>query len=78
MRDYMRIAFNRVPIGVQRKHPVTRLVHRTLSVPARWRLDHDFYALPWELWLKNKVNKWFPPLKSKVDAHQLSAEVVSC
>lgn len=78
MREYMRIAFNRVPIGVARKHPLNRLVHRAISVPARWRLDHDFYAAPWELWLKNKANKWFPPLKPKVDAHQLSAEVVSC
>lgn len=78
MREYMRIAFNRVPIGVERKHPVNTLVHRSISIPARWRLDHDFYALPWELWLKKKVNKWFPPLKPKVDAHELSAEIVSC
>lgn len=78
MREYMRIAFHRIPIGVQRKHPINRLVHRTISLPARWRLDHDVYAAPVELWLKNKANKWFPPLKSKVDAHQLSTEVVSC
>jgi radical SAM superfamily enzyme YgiQ (UPF0313 family) len=78
MREYMRVAFNRVPIGVQKKHPVTQLVHRTISLPARWRLDHDIYAAPIELWLKDKASKIFPPSKSKVDAHQLSSEVVSC
>ena len=78
MREYMRIAFNRVPIGVQRKHPVARAVHRLISVPARIRLDRDYYSAPVELWMKNKANQWFPPLKPKVDAHQLSAEVVSC
>lgn len=78
MREYLRIAFNRVPIGVQQKHPVNRLVHRTISLPARLRLDHDVYGAPVELWLKNKVNKFFPPLKPKIDAQQLSSEVVSC
>jgi anaerobic magnesium-protoporphyrin IX monomethyl ester cyclase len=78
MREYMRIAFNRVPIGVQRKHPIARAVHRLISIPARIRLDRDYYSAPVELWMKNKANQWFPPLKPKVDAHQLSAEVVSC
>ncbi len=78
MRDYLRIAFNRIPIGVQRSHPVNRMIQEAISIPARWRLDHDVYAAPFELRLKNAANKWFPPLKAKVDAHQLSAEVVSC
>lgn len=78
MRDYLRIAFNRVPIGIQRRHPLNRLVQELISIPARWRLDHGIYDAPVELWLKNKSNKWFPPLKPKIDAHQLSAEVVSC
>jgi radical SAM superfamily enzyme YgiQ (UPF0313 family) len=78
MREYMRIAFHRIPIAVERRHPVNRLVHRLISIPAQWRLDHDVYGAPVELWLRKKANKWFPPLKSKVDAHQLSAEVVSC
>ena len=78
MREYMRIAFDRVPIGVHRTHPVTRAVHRLISIPARVRLDKDCYAAPIELWMKNKANIWFPPPKPKVDAHQLSAEVVSC
>ena len=78
MRDYLRIAFHRVPIGVSTKHPLNRLVHELITIPARWRLDHDFYAAPFELWLKNAANRWFPPLKPKIDAHQLEAEVVSC
>jgi len=78
MRDYLRIAFNRIPIGIQRRHPLHRLVQELISIPARWRLDHGVYGAPVELWLKNKSNKWFPPLKPKVDAHQLSAQVVSC
>ncbi len=78
MREYLRVAFNRVPIGVQKKHPVNRFVHRTISLPARWRLDHDVYGAPLELWLKDQANKVFPPLKPKVDAQMLSSEVVSC
>jgi radical SAM superfamily enzyme YgiQ (UPF0313 family) len=78
MREYMRVAFNRKPIGVQRKHRVNRLVHRMISFPARWRLDHDYYAFPFELGLKNAANKWFAPPKPKVDAQMLEAEVVTC
>jgi radical SAM superfamily enzyme YgiQ (UPF0313 family) len=78
MREYLRIAFNRVPIGVQRKNAVTRFVHKAISLPARWRLDHDVYSAPVEIWIKNKVNTMFAPPKSKVDAHMLSNEVVSC
>jgi hypothetical protein len=78
MRDYLRVAFNRIPIGSYRVHPFNRAIHQLISVPARWRLDHDFYALPFELSLKNAANRWFPPVKSKVDAHQLAAEAVTC
>jgi radical SAM superfamily enzyme YgiQ (UPF0313 family) len=78
MREYLRIAFNRVPIGVDRKNTLQRLVHGMIGVPARWRLDHGFYYLPFELWLKDTVNRWLAPPKTKVDAHQLEAEAVSC
>jgi radical SAM superfamily enzyme YgiQ (UPF0313 family) len=78
MREYLRVAFHRVSIGAQRKHPVARFVHEAIGVPARWRLDHNFYSAPLELWLKDAVNRWLPPAKPKVDAHQLSAEVVTC
>src|SRR3954467_6272 len=33
MRDYLRIAFNRKPIGVSTKHPINRLVHELISYP---------------------------------------------
>jgi len=78
MREYLRVAFNRVPIGVQRKHPIPRLIHELISIPARWRLDHHFYSFPFELWLKNSANRFFPAPKAKVDAHKLQPEAVTC
>jgi hypothetical protein len=78
MREYLRLAFNRVPIGVQRKNTLQRVIHGMIGVPARWRLDHSFYSLPFELWLKEMANRLTQPPKSKVDAHQLEAEAVSC
>jgi hypothetical protein len=78
MREYLRVAFNRVPIGVQRKNTMQRVVHGMIGVPARWRLDHNFYLLPFELWLKDMANRLVQAPKSKVDAHQLEAEAVTC
>jgi anaerobic magnesium-protoporphyrin IX monomethyl ester cyclase len=78
MRDYLRVAFNRKPIGISRKHPINQLVHNFISYPARVRLDRNCYSFPVELWLKNAANRLLTPPKAKVDAHQLEAEVVSC
>ncbi len=78
MRDYLRVAFNRIPIGADRRPWATRLLHQSISFPARWRLDHDFYACPFEIWVKNAVSRRFEPPKPKVDAQLLSAEPVSC
>jgi radical SAM superfamily enzyme YgiQ (UPF0313 family) len=78
MRDYLRVAFNRVPIAADRRRPGVRRFHEAISVPARWRLDHDFYAFPFEVWLKNAVNRVFESPKPKVDAQRLSAEAVAC
>jgi anaerobic magnesium-protoporphyrin IX monomethyl ester cyclase len=78
MREYLRLAFNRVPIGKQPKHPVSRMVHRAIAAPARWRLDHDYYRFPVELWAKNAANRLLPAPKPKVDAQQLSPEPVTC
>jgi anaerobic magnesium-protoporphyrin IX monomethyl ester cyclase len=78
MREYMRIAFNRVPIGVHRRHSLQRLVHGMIELPARWRLDHHVFSFPFELWLKDLANRLVDPPKSKVDAHQLEAEAVTC
>jgi len=78
MREYLRVAFNRVPIGIRTKNLRQRVVHGMISGPARWRLDHNYYSFPLELWVKDKVNQWFEPPKSKVDAHRLEAEAVTC
>ena len=78
MRDYLRVAFNRVPIASDRRRRVTRLVHQAISLPARWRLDHGVYALPFEIWLKNAANRLFESPKPNVDAQQLSSEPVTC
>ena len=78
MREYLRVAFNRVPIAADRRHRVTRLVHQAISLPARWRLDHDFYGLPIEIWLKNVVSSAFEAPKPQVDARQFPAEKAAC
>jgi hypothetical protein len=78
MREYLRIAFHRVPIGIQKKNRLQRIMHGMIGVPARWRLDHGFYWLPFELWLKEMMNRLMQPPKPKVDAHRLEAEAVSC
>ena len=78
MREYLRMAFTRVPVGIHRTDRFTRLVHEALAVPARWRLDHDVYGFPIEIWLNQLGRQVFRPLKPKVDAQQLSAEPVTC
>lgn len=78
MREYLRVAFNRIPIGVHRKNSLQRLIHGMIELPARWRLDHHVYSAPFELWLKDFANRIVEPPKSKVDAHQLEAEAVTC
>lgn len=74
MRDYLRLAFTRVPIASDRRSALTRRVHQAISIPARWRLDHDVFALPFEIWLKNAVGRLCEAPKPKVDAQQLQAE----
>ena len=78
MREYLRVAFNRVPITNWDKSRLNRAVHNLISIPARWRLDHNFYKLPVELWVKDLVNQVIAPPKPKVDAKQLSSEPVTC
>src|SRR5581483_11652097 len=55
MRDYLRIAFDRIPIRAQNRNTVTRTLQKCISLPARWRLERDVYALPVELWLNQKL-----------------------
>src|SRR5579884_1010936 len=79
MREYLRLAFTRIPISGFQTHPVTRAVQRGISVTARWRLDRDNYRVPFEIPLNNAAKRLFPAMpKPKVDASQLSAEAVTC
>jgi anaerobic magnesium-protoporphyrin IX monomethyl ester cyclase len=78
MREYMRLAFNRVPVSRWERNRLNRMVHDLISIPARWRLDHNFYRFPAELWVKDLVNQVIAPPKPKVDAKRLSSEPVTC
>jgi radical SAM superfamily enzyme YgiQ (UPF0313 family) len=71
MREYLRIAFDRVPIAADTRKRATRLIQRALSLPARWRLDHDAYRFPAELWINEKLKRKMVALKPAVDAKRL-------
>jgi anaerobic magnesium-protoporphyrin IX monomethyl ester cyclase len=71
MRDYLRIAFDRVPIAADTRKRSTRLIQKALSMPARWRLDHDVYRLPVELWINDHLKRKMPGFKPAVDAKRL-------
>ncbi|HEY1742250.1 MAG TPA: radical SAM protein, partial [Granulicella sp.] len=73
MRDYLRIAFDRIPIAADTRGPITRIAQKSLSLPARWRLDHDTYKYPVEIWLNNKLKKRMSAAqKPAVDAKRLA------
>jgi anaerobic magnesium-protoporphyrin IX monomethyl ester cyclase len=78
MREFMRVAFHRVPIGKYRVPALNRVLFDLISGPARWRLDHHVYSFPVELWLRKGAQKILTPPKPKVDAQQLSTEAVTC
>ena len=71
LRDYLRIAFDRVPIAADTRKRSMRIAQKLLSFPARWRLDHDAYALPVELWLNEKLKRRIASFKPAVDAKRL-------
>jgi anaerobic magnesium-protoporphyrin IX monomethyl ester cyclase len=71
MRDYLRIAFDRVPIAADTRKRSTRIAQKILSFPARWRLDHDLYGLPFELWVNDELKKKTSAFKPAVDAKRL-------
>jgi hypothetical protein len=57
-----------------------RLARKAISLPARWRLDHDVYALPVELWINQQIKKGLA-LKPAVDSKRLArtpAEAAAC
>jgi radical SAM superfamily enzyme YgiQ (UPF0313 family) len=70
-RDYLRIAFDRIPIRADNRGKITRLAQKMISFPARWRLDHDMYNVPVELWLNSKLKK-ITEMKPAVDAKRLA------
>jgi anaerobic magnesium-protoporphyrin IX monomethyl ester cyclase len=71
MRDYLRIAFDRVPIAADARDSFTRFAQKALSIPARWRLDHDCFAFPFELAMNNKLKQRTAALKPAIDAKRL-------
>jgi len=71
MREYLRIAFDRVPIAADTRTRSTRLIQKVLSLPARWRLDHDVYRAPAELWINDRLKRRATTFKPAVDAKRL-------
>jgi radical SAM superfamily enzyme YgiQ (UPF0313 family) len=71
IRDYLRIAFDRFPIAADTRTRSTRMIQKSLAVPARWRLDHDFYAFPAELWINDRLRRRAVGYKPAVDAKRL-------
>lgn len=81
MRDYLRIAFDRIPIAADRRSRFTRAAQRCISIPARWRLEHDALAFPVELWINDKLKqRTAAAMKPVVDAKRLepASEQVAC
>ena len=52
---------------------LNRAVYELIAAPARWRLDHNFFSFPVELWTKNLVDKVISPPKPIVDAAPLQS-----
>ena len=79
MRDYLRIAFDRAPIAADGHNGLAKKIKHLTSYPARWRLDHDFYDFPAELWINRKLKNILTLPKPNVDAKPLEpATAPSC
>jgi radical SAM superfamily enzyme YgiQ (UPF0313 family) len=81
MRDYLRLAFDRVPIAADRRTRFTRTAQKCISLPARWRLKHNALAFPVELWINDKLKqRTAAASKPVVDASRLepNPEQVAC
>src|SRR5262249_36341357 len=77
MRDYIRVAFRRINIGTLPKRAIARKIYELIAAPARWRLDHDFYFLPVEIWLKRWADK-MPSLAAPATSTAQPSEAVTC
>ena len=73
LREYVRIACDRMPITKYEPNPIVRRLQRALTHPARWRLDHDIYAIPFELWINERLKKLRHVAKPVVETGQLEA-----
>ena len=68
-----RIAFDRIPIASRYPRTLSPASAENLSLPARWRLDHDVYKFPVEIWLNNKLKKRVANAhKPAIDAKRLA------
>src|SRR5579871_942438 len=77
MRDYIRVAFRRVNIGRFRKGLRARIAYWLISAPAQWRLDHDFYWFPFEVWLKRYVDR-LPAAPEEAPVEKTPSEAMAC
>lgn len=78
MRDYLRMAFDREPIARIDRGPLARALQKALGYPARWRLAHDCYALPVEVWAHQKLKRMVTVAKPKVDASRMEPAGAQC
>jgi radical SAM superfamily enzyme YgiQ (UPF0313 family) len=74
MRDYLRIAFDRAPIALHGPGKFAKALRHLTAYPARWRLDHDFYSFPLELWLNRRLKNIVKLPKPNVDAKPMGPE----
>ena len=79
MRDYLRIAFDRAPIAANGPGWVAKHIRQLTAYPARWRLDHDVYSFPVEVWLNRTLKNLVKLPKPSVDAKMMGPETApSC
>ena len=79
MRDYLRIAFDRVPIAKLNANSTVHVLQKSLAYPARWRLEHDVYGLPVEVWINQRLKRFVSVARPRVDAKQLEpASATNC
>ena len=69
-REYLRIAFDRVPIAADLAN-APLVSRKNFCLPARWRLDHDVYRAPVELWVNERLKRMATSFKPAVDAKRL-------
>jgi radical SAM superfamily enzyme YgiQ (UPF0313 family) len=77
MRDYIRVAFHRVTIGRLPRRFIANKIYEWIAPTARWRLDHDFYWMPIEVWLKHWADR-MPTLDRKPSPPEPRQEAVAC